>query len=283
MARVAKRLERAYEKLLEHLRASEVIYTGETGWRVSGVGYTLWVYTNDDGTYYRIVDSRNRASAEAVLSDDFDGVLVSDCLSIYDSIEGVQHKCYAHHLKALSTALRSEAGQSSSYLLEVRTLLHTAMLVKKLQPKLPEALMQQFRTTLETRFDTLLSSPRAGDHSQAVQEEKIRMRLKKQQDHLLTFLDYPKVEATKNLAERQLRPAVISRKLSCGNKTERGATTWAILASLAATCASKAIHSLNKSHRPWCLIMLFSCTLNTYARFARPQQRLCPNQIGTTI
>jgi transposase len=32
-----------------------------------------------------------------------------------------------------------------------------------------------------------------------------------------------------------LRPAVIARKLSCGNKTERGAGTWEILASLVAT------------------------------------------------
>jgi hypothetical protein len=60
--------------------------------------------------------------------------------------------------------------------------------------------------------------------------------LAKQQDHLLTFLDYPEVDATNNLAERQLRPAVISRKLSCGNKTPSGATTWSVLASLAATC-----------------------------------------------
>ena len=29
-----------------------------------------------------------------------------------------------------------------------------------------------------------------------------------------------------NLAERQLRPAVIARKVSCGNKTPKGAQTW---------------------------------------------------------
>ena len=64
----------------------------------------------------------------------------------------------------------------------------------------------------------------------------MRERLRKQRDHLFTFLDHPAVDATNNLAERQLRPAVISRKLSCGNKTERGARTWEVLASLAATC-----------------------------------------------
>jgi hypothetical protein len=63
--------------------------------------------------------------------------------------------------------------------------------------------------------------------------------LAKQQDHLLTFLDYPAVDATHNLAERPLRPAVISRKLSCGDKTLSGATTWSVLASLAATCQQR--------------------------------------------
>lgn len=77
-------------------------------------------------------------------------------------------------------------------------------------------------------------TPRPPDN-QGQQEEKVRNRLRKQQDHLFTFLDHRAVDATNNLAERQLRPAVISRKLSCGNKTFNGANTWAILASLAAT------------------------------------------------
>ena len=67
-----------------------------------------------------------------------------------------------------------------------------------------------------------------------------RRRLEKQQDRLFTFLDVEEVEATNNLAERQLRPAVIARKVSRGNKTPKGAHTWEILTSLAATCAQQA-------------------------------------------
>jgi len=43
-------------------------------------------------------------------------------------------------------------------------------------------------------------------------------------------------EPTNNRAERSLRPAVMARKISCGNKTDRGRLTWLGLASLAATC-----------------------------------------------
>jgi hypothetical protein len=57
--------------------------------------------------------------------------------------------------------------------------------------------------------------------------------------HLLTFLYDPSVKPTNNLAERQLRPAVITRKLSAGNRSPQGARTHALLASLAATCRQR--------------------------------------------
>jgi transposase len=121
LERVATSLQGAYDQNLETLHQSQVIHTDETGWWVGGPGYTLWVFTNQETTYYRVVKHRDRATAKAILSADFQGVLVSDCLSIYDGLDGVQQKCYAHHLKALSKALRTEAGQGSSYLLELRS------------------------------------------------------------------------------------------------------------------------------------------------------------------
>ena len=69
----------------------------------------------------------------------------------------------------------------------------------------------------------------------------VRNRLVKQRAHLLVCLDEPAAEPTNNRAERDLRPAVIARKLSCGNKTPRGSDTWQTLASLAATCVKRAI------------------------------------------
>ena len=45
----------------------------------------------------------------------------------------------------------------------------------------------------------------------------------------------PAAEPTNNRAERALRPAVIARKLSCGNKTPRGKRCWEVLTSLTAT------------------------------------------------
>src|ERR1700726_4840953 len=91
------------------------------------------------------------------------------------------------------------------------------------------------RRRLQRQAVQLLEPPRSEPT-----EESVRLRLYKQRDHLFTFLDHDGVEPTNNLAERQLRPAVIARKISCGNKTPKGARTWQILTSLAATCAQRA-------------------------------------------
>lgn len=240
LGRVAQRLKPAYQQALEDLRHSEVVYSDETGWWLNGPGYTLWVFTNEQTTYYRIVNQRSRETAAGILGEHFGGVLVSDCLSVYDELNPLQQKCYAHHLKAISVALKTPEGKGSSYLLELRTLLHSAQLLKRLMPELSTQQCQQWRQFLEMRFDQLLAQPRGQPNDlQSQQEEKVRQRLLKQRDHLFTFLDYPAVEATNNRAERQLRPAVISRKISCGNKTQQGASTWQILASLAATAAQR--------------------------------------------
>ena len=65
---------------------------------------------------------------------------------------------------------------------------------------------------------------------------RLARRLRKQRAHLLRFLDHDGLDATNNLAERELRPAVIARKLSAGNRTEAGAETHAVLASVLRTC-----------------------------------------------
>jgi hypothetical protein len=72
----------------------------------------------------------------------------------------------------------------------------------------------------------------------------VQCRLEKQRDHLFVFLDHEKVPATNNRAEndraeRQLRPAVIRRKLSCTGRTPRGAQAFERMRSVLETCVQK--------------------------------------------
>ena len=230
--RVGRKLQPEYEKLAIELRQSPVVHADETSWWVGGPGWWLWVFATAKMTLYVVMPSRAAAVARAVLGPAFGGVLVSDCLAIYDDLNPLQQKCYSHHLKAVSEALDVAA---SDYLLQVQALLRTALWLKAFQGSAPAERFALCRNTLQARALALLDTPRAPSL-----EEKVRRRLWKQRDHLFTFLERVEVPATNNLAERQLRPAVIARKISCGNKTPKGALAWAILASLAATCRQTA-------------------------------------------
>ncbi len=52
---------------------------------------------------------------------------------------------------------------------------------------------------------------------------------------LFTFVAAPLVSADNNAAERSLRPAVVSRKISGGTRSPEGSTTKSVLASLFGT------------------------------------------------
>ena len=225
LARLAGRLKSSEQALTKRVMAEPVLHTDETSWYGGEPGASLWVITNAAGTCYRIVPSRTKAAAHDLLGA-YQGVLVSDCLNIYDDLTPLQHKCYAHHLKKIGEALAGPAI-GSEYLTDLRGLMQGAMALKEAIPGLPPERVAAMRTALEINAERLLGPSRAGV------EERIRLRIAKQRDHLFTFLDHSDVHATNNLAERQLRPAVISRKLSCGNKTEAGARTWETLTSLA--------------------------------------------------
>ncbi len=232
--RVAKRVETAHDQLRKEIRRASFVHADETSWWVGGPKWWLWVFTNPWATLYRVAKSRGRQVIHDTLGVDFGGVLVSDCLNIYDDATLIQHKCYAHHLIAISEAIERRGGEAGDFLGPLSSLLRTAIPAKAILAELDEASRHYWRAQMEARADQLLGCLRGDPH-----EERIRQRLLKQRDHLFTFLDYDGVDATNNLAERQLRPAVIARKVSCGNRTENGARTWEILASLSATCVQR--------------------------------------------
>ena len=252
--RCADRLEEEEERLLEAARSAEVQHVDETSWWVARpeLGeperqpkgeeslWWLWVFADEDQTVFRVDPRRDREVVHRTLDPEFEGVLVSDCLATYDEATPVQQKCYAHHLKAISTAqgdYDAKAGEPSSYLSAVRGLLLGAKALKRAKPDLPTSQVEEHREALESEADRLLKPGRADSLTEI--EDKVRRRLKKQRDHLFVFLDHEKVPATNNRAERRLRPAVIRRKLSCGNRTPRGAEAFERMASVLETCVQQ--------------------------------------------
>ena len=62
--------------------------------------------------------------------------------------------------------------------------------------------------------------------------KRLTKRLRRYGEYLFTFLDYLYVTADNNFGERQIHPAVILRKNSQSNRSDRGAATQAVIVSV---------------------------------------------------
>lgn len=234
MARAADRVEPQYEQLLAELRGSPAVNADETSWWVGGPKWWLWTFATPQTIVYRVEQRRNADVVQQTLGD-YQGVLVSDCLSSYDPPPYRKHKCIAHHLRAIRRARDRPDTKDPSYLDRWRQFFQTVLTWYRLQPTLAAEEFEQGRAGLQQTCDHLLAETcrQTGDVA-------VRNRLAKQRAHLLGCLYEPAAEPTNNRAERALRPAVIARKLSCGNRTARGKRTFEILTSLAATWQQRA-------------------------------------------
>ena len=74
---------------------------------------------------------------------------------------------------------------------------------------------------------------------------RLRKRIIKFNQELFTFLDNPVIEPTNNRAERQLRPLVIMRKVTFGNRSALGALNQAVIMSIIQTGVLNGIEPLD--------------------------------------
>lgn len=221
------KLKNPYESLIKDLQKAPATFADETGWYVASSHRWLWVFTNASTTVFRIDAKRDAAVVNDVLGQDFQGVLVSDCLASYESTDYRRQSCHAHHLREIA-ALESVPGATTpSYMDRIKRLLRSVRMFwsirGQLSPETYRALCQGIRAELELWASEPCERP--GDL-------KIRQRLAKRLPTLTACLDEPSAEPTNNRSERELRYAVIARKLSCGHRTDSGAEGFAKAASL---------------------------------------------------
>jgi hypothetical protein len=157
----------------------------------------------------------------------FGGVLVSDCLASYEKVPYRTHKCIAYHLKAIAEARKRPDTADTGYLDEWGLFFRTVIGYHRARPHMGAEEFAERRRRLEQLFATLRTH--AG-------EVAIQNRIGRRLGSILTCLYEPAAEPTNNRAERELRPAVIAQKLSCGNKTPAGRRSLEVLRSVATSC-----------------------------------------------
>jgi transposase len=228
-----RRLARpSYESLIEAARRSPVQHADETGWKIGGHPAWLWDFADRHATIYLIRRSRGHEVAEEVLGGDYRGVLVSDCFPAYDPLPYLKSKGSAHLLRRCSELARSKVRGAVRFPRRVAALLRRALDLKRRRGRISGHGYAVARGRLHAGWRRLL----AGRYTDPDNARLARL-LCKHRDSVLRFLDHDGVDGTNLLAEREIRPAVVVRKLSAGNRTEAGAETHAVLMSVLRTCA----------------------------------------------
>lgn len=232
--RLATKAKPTYDQLIFSLRQQEVVCADETGWRIDGDKAWLWVFTSEQVTLYTIDPRRAGEVAERILGRDFEGVLTCDCLLAYHPLPYQQQKCLAHLLRRCSDIADQPRPDAAIQLSQqVARLLRGAIKLKQQKDDQPPWFYHQACSRLEQALDRLLDQ--AGEPDDETVRRLVNL-LRKQRHRLFTFLYHDPVQPTNNAAERAIRPAVIVRKTSAGNRSDVGAKTHAIITSLWQTC-----------------------------------------------
>ena len=216
-----------YEQIQRDALDSAVLHADETGWRVNGKTHWLWCFTTPRLTYYMIHRSRGHPALLEFFITEFAGILVSDFWGAYNAVAcALRQTCLVHLLRDLKQVekYKSTAHDWPAFAKLLRRLLGDAIRLWRLRGELPTETYASRRARLTQRLEVLLVT--AWDNGEA---RRLIKRLRRHQADLFTFLDHDGVPFDNNHAEREVRPAVIIRKNSYGNRSEVGADAQAVL------------------------------------------------------
>ncbi len=218
-----------YEEIGEQAKGSSYLHADETGWRVNGQTYWLWCFANDRNCYYMIDRSRGSPALKKFFTESFGGTLITDFWAAYGSVDvlGGRQKCLVHLLGELKKVdQRNDSPGWRAFAKKLRRLVGDGVRLRALSDFAPERYRNRIER-LKVRLHTL-------SHADYRDADAVRLakRLRRYAEDIFTFLDRPEVAWENNFAERMVRPAVILRKSSQSNRSQRGAATQGVLMSV---------------------------------------------------
>lgn len=219
-----------YEQIQRESLQSAVLHADESGWRVDGKTHWLWCFTTPDSTYYMIDRCRGSPALMKFFIEEFSGTLVTDFWGAYNTVAcAFRQTCLVHLLRELEQVekYKSPSKHWPAFAKKLRRLLGDAIRLWRRRDELSDETYASRRRCIDVRLQQLIDTPWQGPHA-----KRLVKRFRRHQDHLFTFLDQANVPFDNNAAERAIRPAVIIRKNSYGNRSARGADCQAVLMSV---------------------------------------------------
>ena len=234
--RVAAKSQPTYDALCETVRTSAVVVPDETGWKVRGLLYWLWVFATTRTTVYRICPGRGFAEAASVLGADFAGGLSRDGWAPYRQfIQAFHQSCLGHLLRRCRLLQRDHPR--ARFPARIARILHKALAVRD----------RRAAGTMSSRgveiargplFNQLLAA--LADAGTIPDVQRFARHLTIELPAIFSFLVDPALDATNWRAEQAIRPAVVTRKMNGGgNRTPPGAETQQVLTSILRTAQQR--------------------------------------------
>ncbi len=232
-----------YHRLMDSLKQGSFIHADETGWKVDGINHWLWKFSNKKVCLSHIDQSRGQKVVENILGKDYNGTLISDFLSAYNKITAKnKQRCLIHILRDLDKvkAYWHDDAEVLRYVRRLKEIFEDAVALGA------EYKDKRWNKIYFSRRDRIKNS--LGDFKFPNPNKRIlkrfAKRLERHKDELLTFLYEKDIDYHNNHAEQQIRPDVIFRKITFGNRSDRGAQYHNVIMSILQTAKLNGIDAI---------------------------------------
>jgi len=230
-ALVARRYEPAKAAVLTELLRGPYLSVDETEARLSNEKAHVWVFAGVNGAYYEYRASRNGQFLAERLSG-FNGVLVSDFFTAYDSLQNPQQKCLIHLIRDMNEDMTANPfdaelrGIVQAFASVIRPIIETID-----RYGLTKSRLQKHKASAMKFVEEVV-----GTSVSSVAAKKYQSRIDKYGKRLFTFLDYDGVPWNNNYAEHAIKAFARYRRFADGRFTPKSLTDYLTILSVFQTC-----------------------------------------------
>jgi transposase len=237
---LSRELEPLYEKLKEQLKLDGFIHADETGWRVDGDSRWLWKFSNKRVSITHIDKSRGQKVVKEILGDEYKGVLISDFLSAYNKIKSKKQRCLAHIMRDLEKVVKYWDEEDKQTVTYCKRLIEILMRGINLHREYTGRAWDEKYCHKRKQITEQLKDFSFPDPGKKLLV-RFAKRLERHKDEIFTFLYERDVDYHNNHAEQQIRPNVMLRKITFGNRSESGVADHNVLTSVIQTAKMNAL------------------------------------------
>ncbi len=232
--RLARSFASVPSRLIEQYRQAPVKHADETSWRNDGHGGYVWLFATVKMSIFVFRKTRSAAVVREVLgTDHVPGTLVVDRYGAYNKAPCELQYCHAHLLRDLQDIEKEfpDDPEVRAFVGSLAPLFATAMGLRSLS--MPNAQFYQQAAEVQCQIVELVHAP-----AKHLAIRRFQEMLHGNAHRLYHWAQDRRIPADNNLAERDLRPSVIARKVSFGSQSDAGAHTRSVLMTL--------LHTLRK-------------------------------------